>query len=140
MSLEGFSMRCFDNTHDSIDFGGSRLTDAELATANLTGIRKLSLRMTDVSDAGLKTVGGFGGLQYLDISQNSIGDLGLSRLNGLRNLRTLLIDSTQITNAGLEVLRTMPWLTRIDLDFIACLLYTSPSPRDRQKSRMPSSA
>ena len=24
--------------------------------------------------------------------------------------------------------------------YIACLLYTSPSPRDRQKSRMPSSA
>ena len=24
--------------------------------------------------------------------------------------------------------------------FIACLLYTSPSPRDRQRSRMPSSA
>ena len=24
--------------------------------------------------------------------------------------------------------------------FIGCLLYTSPSPRDRQKSRMPSSA
>ena len=28
----------------------------------------------------------------------------------------------------------------IDLDPITCLLYTSPSPRDRQKSRMPSSA
>ena len=25
-------------------------------------------------------------------------------------------------------------------EFCACLLYTSPSPRDRQKSRMPSSA
>ena len=25
-------------------------------------------------------------------------------------------------------------------EFIDCLLYTSPSPRDRQKSRMPSSA
>ena len=25
-------------------------------------------------------------------------------------------------------------------DFLSCLLYTSPSPRDRQKSRMPSSA
>ena len=25
-------------------------------------------------------------------------------------------------------------------DYISCLLYTSPSPRDRQKSRMPSSA
>ena len=27
-----------------------------------------------------------------------------------------------------------------DVKFIDCLLYTSPSPRDRQKSRMPSSA
>ena len=26
------------------------------------------------------------------------------------------------------------------LDLVCCLLYTSPSPRDRQKSRMPSSA
>ena len=25
-------------------------------------------------------------------------------------------------------------------DYLGCLLYTSPSPRDRQKSRMPSSA
>ena len=29
---------------------------------------------------------------------------------------------------------------RIAIVGIACLLYTSPSPRDRQKSRMPSSA
>ena len=28
----------------------------------------------------------------------------------------------------------------IDLHLTSCLLYTSPSPRDRQKSRMPSSA
>ena len=26
------------------------------------------------------------------------------------------------------------------IEYIPCLLYTSPSPRDRQKSRMPSSA
>ena len=30
--------------------------------------------------------------------------------------------------------------TRADLEILTCLLYTSPSPRDRQKSRMPSSA
>ena len=29
---------------------------------------------------------------------------------------------------------------RIPLCFMSCLLYTSPSPRDRQKSRMPASA
>ena len=28
----------------------------------------------------------------------------------------------------------------VGLPYIPCLLYTSPSPRDRQKSRMPSSA
>ena len=34
---------------------------------------------------------------------------------------------------GLIVLPAITWIT-------SCLLYTSPSPRDRQKSRMPSSA
>ena len=29
---------------------------------------------------------------------------------------------------------------RVELEQEGCLLYTSPSPRDRQKSRMPSSA
>ena len=33
----------------------------------------------------------------------------------------------------------LPWISRSLLKEI-CLLYTSPSPRDRQKSRMPSSA
>ena len=32
-----------------------------------------------------------------------------------------------------------PWQTQLTLT-VTCLLYTSPSPRDRQKSRMPSSA
>ena len=32
------------------------------------------------------------------------------------------------------------WIKRRNEHFNSCLLYTSPSPRDRQKSRMPSSA
>ena len=31
------------------------------------------------------------------------------------------------------------WLSGV-IPYVDCLLYTSPSPRDRQKSRMPSSA
>ena len=34
----------------------------------------------------------------------------------------------------------LPMGVTINMDGTACLLYTSPSPRDRQKSRMPSSA
>ena len=32
------------------------------------------------------------------------------------------------------------WVEIVSDDFIDCLLYTSPSPRDRTRSRMPSSA
>ena len=31
-------------------------------------------------------------------------------------------------------------MPEVEIEGITCLLYTSPSPRDRQKSRMPSSA
>src|SRR5665213_2145225 len=44
--------------------------------------------------------------------------------------------------ARLDVAVTEPFLERLQFSepYIPCLLYTSPSPRDRQKSRMPSSA
>ena len=44
---------------------------------------------------------------------------------------------------GQEAFFAHPWVRRFLIFvvfFIGCLLYTSPSPRDRQKSRMPSSA
>ena len=57
------------------------------------------------------------------------------------------------SSTGVKVNDSSPWKTiqfedqanALDVDFIDdkngfCLLYTSPSPRDRQKSRMPSSA
>ena len=41
----------------------------------------------------------------------------------------------------LDIMFTEKWkLYAIFYHFLSCLLYTSPSPRDRQKSRMPSSA
>ena len=49
----------------------------------------------------------------------------------------------QITEPDERTLHTKPHLALALLpfsQFLACLLYTSPSPRDRQKSRMPSSA
>ena len=39
---------------------------------------------------------------------------------------------------GMPFLQDFPFFTPMDM--ASCLLYTSPSPRDRQKSRMPSSA
>ena len=63
---------------------------------------------------------------------------------------TLAIDSTVATLTGSQTLTnktlTSPVLTTPQINDSSadhqyvCLLYTSPSPRDRQKSRMPSSA
>ena len=40
----------------------------------------------------------------------------------------------------LEIMKTIKRTFGTSILLITCLLYTSPSPRDRQKSRMPSSA
>ena len=40
----------------------------------------------------------------------------------------------------LEIKKAVESLFSVKVQHVTCLLYTSPSPRDRQKSRMPSSA
>ena len=57
------------------------------------------------------------------IGVNWLPEETLDHITNLRNLKIAL--------SGLTALIGL---------LIACLLYTSPSPRDRQKSRMPSSA
>ena len=52
--------------------------------------------------------------------------------NGMFGIKSL--DSNFLTSRQIEAARIAA--TR----YMNCLLYTSPSPRDRQKSRMPSSA
>ena len=50
--------------------------------------------------------------------------------------------SRKIVEYGIEALKAVWHRGAVDADGKTgdCLLYTSPSPRDRQKSRMPSSA
>ena len=50
------------------------------------------------------------------------------------------IDQIALWNKCFRSDVNLQWLFEIFGSFNICLLYTSPSPRDRQKSRMPSSA
>mgnify|MGYP003317447766 CR=1 FL=1 len=43
-------------------------------------------------------------------------------------------------NGPLDVLLDLAKAQKVNLEDISCLLYTSPSPRDVEESRMPSSA
>ena len=53
----------------------------------------------------------------------------------------MLADGVKLTTIELDEGEKIPSnLNQFDGMFCICLLYTSPSPRDRQKSRMPSSA
>ena len=72
-------------------------------------------------------IAGFGEVDDLRLSvagTRITGEVGFST-HYLR--RTLVVDEDSITKEG-------------DIDIGDCLLYTSPSPRDVEESRMPSSA
>ena len=68
---------------------------------------------------------------YLSGGGVAAGSLGVPDL-GISSLEDVLIEVRRITD-----ICDLPLLVDADT---GCLLYTSPSPRDRQKTRMPSSA
>ena len=86
----------------------------------------LSVRLED-SDAGEREAA----LEALRSSPEAVMQHGEA-------LSVRLEDSDAVVRrAALKALRSSPEAV---VQYCACLLYTSPSPRDRQKSRMPSSA
>ena len=76
--------------------------------------------------------------EVIDIIEKSHDDqiIVLSAMSGTTN------DLVEISNglASGDKEQSFGLLDAFEQKYIRCLLYTSPSPRDRQKSRMPSSA
>ena len=68
-------------------------------------------------------------MKKTDVIIIGAGPVGLFAVHqlGLKGLKAVVIDN--LDKVGGQCIELYP-----------CLLYTSPSPRDRQKSRMPSSA
>ena len=70
--------------------------------------------------------------------KNYKGNTSTKVLIDINNQSMISLQIQQLSNWGIKkfVVITNPAFDEL----ISCLLYTSPSPRDRQKSRMPSSA
>ena len=78
-------------------------------------------------------------MQMVEEGVNDIDMMGLSS----REMEIIDLVADGLTNQEIAVKLTISKRTvdnHVSNMFTNCLLYTSPSPRDRQKSRMPSSA
>ena len=73
--------------------------------------------------------------QRLDTQQLALGGVTPSIWNGLHDI--VDVPNRRTFEIAIPVGATAP---TAPAGYLICLLYTSPSPRDRQKSRMPSSA
>ena len=65
----------------------------------------LNLALTDVSDAGLKSLSGLSNHQRLSLAGTVVSDAGLSHLEGLNQLRELNLNFTRVGAEGVLRLR-----------------------------------
>ena len=65
----------------------------------------LSLRYTELTDAGLKELAGLKSLQTLDLYHTQVTDVGLKELAGLKSLQALDLGETKVTDGGVHELQ-----------------------------------
>ena len=75
-------------------------------------------------------------------SGHRLGASGTNLENTVQGLRNSIenIDEKKFRYWEFDIRESIDGVVFVFHDDLICLLYTSPSPRDRQKSRMPSSA
>ena len=76
----------------------------------------------------------------IDALEEAIGDVYPSFVFSTREHHTAQASSVEINCTNASTVSSGTSTIYLHGNFSNCLLYTSPSPRDRQKSRMPSSA
>jgi hypothetical protein len=77
----------------------------------LTGLKRLILGFTEVTNAGVAAVEGFRELSSLDLMATPVSDAGLGRMRGLTKLRSLRLNATQVSDDAIAKLqRELPSL------------------------------
>jgi WD40 repeat protein len=99
---------------DTRNFPG--VGDEDLAPLQgLTTLRDLNLDHTEITDQGMKVIGGLEGLVKLSLTNTQVTDAGLAELKNLTRLEFLRLDKLPITDAGLAHLAALPRLREISL-------------------------
>ena len=94
----------------------SRVDDQFLANLSvLTELEGLSLRGTDITDAGVESLSNLENLRVINISETKVGDSGFAVLSALPRLKEVKATATSISNAGVRKL-TSSALTHLTLN------------------------
>ncbi|MCU0449125.1 MAG: ribonuclease inhibitor [Bernardetiaceae bacterium] len=90
-----------------LDLGNTQVTDAGLATVGqMPNLVKLALPNTQVTDAGLDKLAPLAHLEYLNLYGTALTDNGLAKLAPLKRLQALYVWQTKVTEAGAKQLQT----------------------------------
>jgi hypothetical protein len=103
--------------YHALTFKGIRGTDLLLGElCELHGFEGLFFEKSDVTDAGMASIGGLRGLVYLSLNSIAVTDTGLQHLKGLSELTVLHLEKCHnLTDAGLEPLTRLSKLRYLDL-------------------------
>ena len=140
MNLEGASA--------IVTGGASGIGEASAEQLAALGARVVIADLNE--DKGQAVASRLGGLFVkCDVSSEEDGAAAVAAASEMGPLRAL-VNSAGLGTAGRTVDRNNDPMPQADFDFVIrinllgsfniCLLYTSPSPRDKRQSRMPSSA
>ena len=99
-----------------LDLSCTEVTDVGLVhLAQLTALHELNLWETEVTDAGLAHLIALTQLQHLNLNNAGITDAGLAHLAALTQLQWLNLGGTRVTDAGLRHLAGLTQLQWLDL-------------------------
>jgi Leucine-rich repeat (LRR) protein len=86
-----------------------------LILKDLSEIRRLDLRNSQVTDTGMTVIKDLKRLQWLAIRHLPISDIGLINLQGLYQLQFLDMGDTKVTDEGIKYLKDLSQLQSLDL-------------------------
>ena len=107
----------------------NKVVDIKKENSQMTNIQAFEVFMT-TKDYGLISSGEFHDQWFIELKKNDF-------IDGLTGKK---INEETIKLLELQKDSMVKFLMKIPKLYYTCLLYTSPSPRDKRQSRMPSSA
>ena len=119
-----------------------------VSIAATTWMGSISFNFMEVDDLRITDHSWASDISYVDLSIKNLGTSSVTvsevEVNDVTASDVSIVSGDATLNAGettiLRVTQSFTSSKKYEFTIITCLLYTSPSPRDRQRSRMPSSA